>query len=60
MNINITALCGLTEGVNAVLNGRKFDHVNQSNRRIFINCIRMEIYALTCDFDIFDLIVIEF
>ena len=41
MNINITALCGLPEGVKAVFNGRKFDHVNQSNRRKFINCIRI-------------------
>ena len=41
MNINITALSGLPEGVNAVFNGRKFDHVNQSNRRKFINCIRI-------------------
>ena len=25
MNINITAVCGLPEGINAVFNGRKFD-----------------------------------
>jgi len=34
MNINKTEMCGLPEGVNAVFNGRKFDHANQSNRRI--------------------------
>jgi len=41
MNTNITTWCDLPEGVNAVLNGRKFDHVNQSSQRIFINCIRI-------------------
>ena len=48
MNINtcITAFCGLPEGVNAVFDGRKFDHVNQSNRQIFINCIRMRIICM--------------
>ena len=30
VNINLTALCGLPEGVNAVFNGRKFDHVSHS------------------------------
>ena len=57
MNINITALCGLPEGVNAVFKGRKFDQVNQSNRRIIINCIRISIlryvskyFAVRCGF----------